>query len=313
MDVVGAEGKSLVARAIDLLLKGLDEIIRADIEKNKDYEIKLDAQNMKKEDIQQEGKLGVRYMLGFIDNPDAKLYINVWPVAGRNNLFYVDKVYGKGKLSDGARMPSDKFGTKEWKPKVINGNDIWDEVNEFIRSDDRLAQKSLEDEELHDGKAIDENTPDEDDAAAEEAIQNREEGTAAATRVRAKLQRIAGSSEIQYTAITATCDPDTAMNMLCDALDCEELAQQVGDEPIIVEISDDGDALDAEIVEDIDTSATPAALEDAKQKLLSAIGEFLSFIDLYSVNFNASEQDTLDAWSERLAEEKEMLGEGRLQ
>ena len=289
METVQAAEQNLVGKLLEFLFKELDEIIREDI--------------ADKEKIQREGKVGAKYKFLLEEHPDGRVDVELWPIKGKKNLVYVDRVYGEGQKEDGDAIP---HNLGKWSPKVVEFKQLKSTVQNWLDNHDAglgpIGKHKEDETELIS----------EEDQTTEQV---EEEETAAATKVRARLQRVAGSTEITYTAINASCDPEKAMDMLCDAMDCEELANQIGDEPVVVEVIDLGEeGLDANIIdEDVDVSGSPAALEAAKQKLVDAVSEFLAFIDVYSVNFNEEQQNTLAEWSDKLSEQKEMLGEGTLQ
>lgn len=299
-DIKAAGEKGIVQRALDILFKGLDEMIRSDI--------------AEKEKLEREGKLGLRYKFKLEDHPKGRVVAEIWPIKGQKDLWYVDRVYGSGQLEDGQSVP-EKLGDTEWKPTTIEGENIIKTINEWLTKNN-AGVGSIGKPENDEGEEISVKDRNKQSSEPQDTLNQDAEAEEVeeCTKVRARLQKIAGSTEITYTAITATCDPATAMNMLCDAMDCEELCNDIGEEPVIVEVIDNGgDDLDVEFVDDIDISSTPQNLEQAKQKLMTAIQEFIDFVDVYCVNFGEDQQETLAQWSEELADERERLGEGVLE
>ena len=259
------ESAGLLKKAVDLFFKGLNSMFE-DIMKDS-------------EAFEKEGKLGNIITLGLEDHPEGMVLVRLYPVQGKKDTFYIEQVVGAGLDKDGNKIKLDR-----WKPTTIEGEEeIKNQLNKFIEDSGYGQLGKPDSNEQKDDEAESQ----EESEQPEDLVDEQEETTESSTRIQVKLQHVKGSTDVEYTAINATCDPDVAMDMLCDVIESDEF--ELGEEPLMLEISDNGDSIDVAEIESVNCDDVPmkvfcaaVSLSDDAHQIQIACPT--TYIDVYQID-----------------------------
>ena len=258
MEKVEATSEGLLQKAINFLFKGLDKIIEESISERKDSKVKLDGQKA----IEKEGKMGKSYKFVLTDEKaDGGVYIDVWPIKGKKDLYYVDRVAPFGTNSFGKKMEVNETKPRVWKRKDFARNIldiIGQEVDEAGESD-KKAKESAKEWELSKEAAEAEN-PLAEFEEADNGVTNASEAVLnSATKFKVKLKKVVASNTFDLVAVDYDDnDAEKIWDAICDIAESPEFAATVEtEEPVCLEVEDSGTGdLEVTPIEEFEADST---------------------------------------------------------
>ena len=280
----------LLQKAIDFLFKGLDKLIEESLQESKAKVKVKDTQPIKKE-----GKVGKTYKFAIDDLEDGGVYVDVWPIEGKKNIFYVDRIEPYGYDDSGNRIKFDK----EFKPKTFTDDKLLEEI--LLKLDDAgiiTTKKGLNKEESKKRAKSAVRDWEKKDAKSKESESDlvndmlNPENPVASTKFRAKLRKVTASNTFDLMEIDYDKgEPDKIWDTLCDIVENDEFSGSVeSEEPVFIEVTDDGDDIDVESIDEFKVDLESASkflydfIVDARNNLWTLSSacrdtQFLSFYD----------------------------------
>lgn len=240
MEKVEAASEGLLQKAINFLFKGLDKIIEDSIAERKDSKVKLDGAKA----IEKEGKMGKSYKFVISDEKsNGGCYIDCWPIQGKKDLFYVDRLEPFGTDYEGNKVKIKGFEPDVWKQDefVDKLNKVfvakYGEVEEAGESD-KNAEESAKQWEHDDAQN---KTAEELFGMPDEGVTNASEAIANATKFKVKLKKVVASNTFDLVAVDYDDnDAEKIWDAICDIAESPEFAATVEtEEPVCLEVEDD--------------------------------------------------------------------------
>ncbi len=242
------EGAGLIQKALDFLFKGLDKLMEEAV-----AESKRNVNIKETKPAKKEGKIGKTYKFA-IEDTDGGVFVDVWPIQGRKNLFYVDRMEPYGVDYDGNKIKFDR----EFKPKTVPDKDIVklvlqalddagivvtkdsvrrEESSKRAKSASKAWEKTNSESNYYDKS---------DESAINKAVDeafglNNESDTSSSYKFRAKLMKVSASNTVDLVSIDyKDANSSDVWDKLCEISENAQFVDSLeDDEPVCIEVNND--------------------------------------------------------------------------